>query len=904
MKPSYKFNKLCLTFLIGALIFSLAGCSTCSKTAVKNQSQLQEYPIATDVFTTLQRTVVPGPKPAEAVRLDEISKYKQYGYGSWSFGDPLKSETRTDIMLALYDASTAVKKAKLLNFFTITDIHITDKEAPNQLIYLQNLHPTLPIGASLHSGIMLYTTQVLDAAVQTINALHKQSPFDFGISLGDTCNSTQYNELRWYIDVLDGKVIFPSSGAHLGAGTIDYQKPFQAAGLDKTIPWYQALGNHDHFWIGSIPVDYGLRKDLRQSYISDEVFATGDILTNPATINKHDYYMGVLDGLTPYGDVKYAGPAADFKSPPKVAADLNRRSLKRDEWMKEFLITTTNPAGHGFNLVDANKGFACYSFVPKSNIPLKIIVLDDTQKEDDGSADIHGHGFLDSARWEWLKKELFDGDAAGQLMIIAAHVPIGVEVTAPNSEMGWWTDPQNAVNFPDLITELQSHPNLIMWIAGHRHLNTVKAFISPDPVNAPEKGFWHVETSSLRDFPQQFRTFQIYLNSDNTISIVTTNVDPAVKEGSLAAASRTYAIAAEQITNANIYDYNPTNDPTVKPRPNGSYNAELVKQLSTAMQEKLSKLDLVRIDDPLPSWNDTAPKKAIVAFVEEVTRPGSPNFVPVEERIATFDNDGTLWSEQPMVFQGYFISDRIKALAQEHPEWMSKEPFVSILKGDQNSALSGGINELSEMIIATQSGVTSDEFEKYVTEWIATARHPETKRLYTEMVYQPMLELLVYLRANGFKTYIVSGGSMDFMRPWAEKVYGIVPEQVVGSSIKTQFELRNGIPAIMGMPELNFINAGSGKPVGIQSHIGRRPIASFGNSDNDLAMMQWTAAGPGARFCLYVHHTDDQREWAYDRKSADPFDKGLDEALAKGWTVASMKDDWKTIYAGDQQRGK
>ncbi len=308
--------------------------------------------------------------------------------------------------------------------------------------------------------------------------------------------------------------------------------------------------------------------------------------------------------------------------------------------------------------------------------------------------------------------------------------------------------------------------------------------------------------------------------------------------------------------------------------------------------------------DPLPSWNDTAPKKAIVAFVEEVTKPGSPSFVPVEERIATFDNDGTLWTEQPVAFQGYFIFDRIKALASQHPEWISKEPFASILKGDLNSALASGINALPEMIIATQSGITSDEFEKIVTDWITTARHPLTKRLYTEMVYQPMLELLTYLRANGFKTYIVSGGSIDFMRPWSEKIYGVPPEQVVGSSIKTKFELRNNIPVLVGMPELDLMTAGNGKPIGIQLHIGRRPIASFGNSDNDLPMMQWTAAGSGARFCLYVHHTDAQREWAYDRKSIDPFDKGLDEALAKGWTIASMKDDWKIIYASDPQRGK
>jgi metallophosphoesterase (TIGR03768 family) len=584
MKPSYEFKKFYLVFLMGMLIFSSSGCS---KSVVKNQGLIEGYPIASDVFTTRQRTVVPGTKPSVTIDLDEVSKYRRYGYGNWTFGDPLNSVTRTDIMPALYDGSAVTKKAKLLNFFTMTDIHITDKESPNQLIYLQRLHKTLPVGVSLYSGIMLYTTHVLDAAVQTINALHKQKPFDFGISLGDTCNSTQYNELRWYIDVLDGKVITPSSGAHLGADTIDYQKPYQAAGLDKAIPWYQTLGNHDHFWIGSIPVDYSLRTDLRQSYISNEVFATGDALINPPAIKDHIYYMGVLDGSTPYGDIKYAGPVKDFKSPPKVVADPDRRSLLRTEWMKEFFTTSSNPVGHGFNMADANNGFACYSFVPKSTIPIKVIVLDDTQKEDDNSADIHGHGFLDQTRWDWLKQQLADGDAAGQLMIIAAHIPINVEVTAPRSEMGWWTDPQNAVTLPNLIAELQSHPNLILWISGHRHLNTVKAFISPDPVNAPEKGFWHVETSSLRDFPQQFRTFEIYLNSDNTISIVTTDVDPAVKDGTPAATSRSYAIAAEQIVGADIYAYNPTNDPTIKPMLTGSYNAELMKQLSPEMVDKI-----------------------------------------------------------------------------------------------------------------------------------------------------------------------------------------------------------------------------------------------------------------------------------------------------------------------------
>ena len=311
---------------------------------------------------------------------------------------------------------------------------------------------------------------------------------------------------------------------------------------------------------------------------------------------------------------------------------------------------------------------------------------------------------------------------------------------------------------------------------------------------------------------------------------------------------------------------------------------------------------LARAGDPLPSWQDMAPKQAIVAFVEKVTKPGSPDFVPVAERIATFDNDGTLWSEQPIYFQEYFIFDRIKALAPQHPEWTNREPYSFVLKGDLKAAATCSDRAQLEMMLASQVGITTDEYEEIVSDWIATARHPQTGRLYSQMVFQPMLELLAYLRTNGFKTFIVSGGGMDFMRPWSEKVYGIPPEQVVGTSIKTQFELRDGKPVIMGQPAMDFIDDNVGKPVGIQSHIGRRPIAAFGNSDGDLQMMQWTSAGTGPRFCLFVHHTDARREWAYDRKSADGrFDKALDEALAKGWTVVSMKDDWKVIYVDDKK---
>jgi len=299
----------------------------------------------------------------------------------------------------------------------------------------------------------------------------------------------------------------------------------------------------------------------------------------------------------------------------------------------------------------------------------------------------------------------------------------------------------------------------------------------------------------------------------------------------------------------------------------------------------------------LPSWNDGPAKKSIIAFVEKVTKADSADFVPVAGRIATFDNDGTLWAEQPMYFQAFFVFDRIRQLAPQHPEWKDKEPFASVLKGDLKSALAGGEHAILEMILATHAGMTTEEFEQIVKDWLGTARHPMTKKPFTEMVYQPMLELLAYLRANGFKTFIVSGGGIEFMRPWTEKIYGIPPEQVIGSSIKTKFELRDGRPVLVRLPEINFIDDKAGKPVGIQQHIGRRPIAAFGNSDGDLQMLQWTTAGKGARFALIVHHTDAVREHAYDRKSpVGKLDKALDAAAANGWTVVDMKNDWRLIY--------
>jgi phosphoglycolate phosphatase-like HAD superfamily hydrolase len=305
--------------------------------------------------------------------------------------------------------------------------------------------------------------------------------------------------------------------------------------------------------------------------------------------------------------------------------------------------------------------------------------------------------------------------------------------------------------------------------------------------------------------------------------------------------------------------------------------------------------------DPLPSWNDGPAKKAIITFVTKVTKQGSPDFVPVAERIATFDNDGCLWAEQPMYFQLLFSLDRVKALGPQHPEWSTTEPFASLLKGDVKGALAGGEKAMLDIVMAAHAGMSTQEFEQIVKDWISTAKHPKTERLYTEMVYQPMLELLAYLRAHGFKTFIVSGGVVEFMRPWVERVYGIPPEQVVGSSIKTKFEMNGGQPALMRLPEINFIDDGPGKPVGINQYIGRRPIAAFGNSDGDLQMLQWTTAGTGPRFALYVHHTDAQREWAYDRTShIGKLDKGLDEAAQRGWTVVDMKKDWKRIYPSDK----
>ena len=305
----------------------------------------------------------------------------------------------------------------------------------------------------------------------------------------------------------------------------------------------------------------------------------------------------------------------------------------------------------------------------------------------------------------------------------------------------------------------------------------------------------------------------------------------------------------------------------------------------------------VRADDPLPSWNQGSTKKAIVEFVERVTNKASPDYVPPAERIAVFDNDGTLWSEKPVYFQLLFAIDGVKQLAPEHPEWRQEQPFKVVLEDDHEALAAAGVEGILQLVMATHAGMTSDQFAQIAVDWLKSARHPRFKRPYTELVYQPMLELLAYLRANGFTTYIVSGGGIEFVRVFAEDVYGIPPHQVIGSSIKTKFELRDGKPVLVRLPEIDFIDDKAGKPVGIHKFIGRRPIAAFGNSDGDLQMLQWTAAGEGLRFCLVVHHTDADREWAYDRDShVGRLDRLLELAHERHWTVVDMNSDWNAVY--------
>ena len=313
----------------------------------------------------------------------------------------------------------------------------------------------------------------------------------------------------------------------------------------------------------------------------------------------------------------------------------------------------------------------------------------------------------------------------------------------------------------------------------------------------------------------------------------------------------------------------------------------------------LTSMNLAQTDT-LPSWNNGQVKESIIKFVTGVTTQGSPDFVPVAERIAVFDNDGTLWSEKPFYNQFAFIVDRVKEMAPQHPEWRKQQPFKAILEGDTETLAASGMEGLLQLTMATHAGMTTVEFTEIVKDWIGKAQHPRFNRLYTQLVYQPMLELLTYLRSNGFKTYIVSGGGIDFMRPWTEKVYGIPPEQVIGSSIKTKFEIREGKPVLVRQAEIDFIDDKEGKPVGINKFIGRRPILAFGNSDGDLEMLQWTEVGDGLTMMAIIHHTDGEREWEYDRNSlVGKLDKALDIARSQGWLIVDMKKDWRQVFSFD-----
>lgn len=538
-------------------------------------SQTASWPIAGEVFTTAEQQISPVAVPSDAPQINpgDVRDYEQYGYSAWVPGTGLPHQQRAELAPGHTDAAGT---AQLLRFFTISDIHITDKESPAQPLYI-GINLGWGSGqSSAYSPVILSTTHVLDAAVQTINALHEVSPFNFGISLGDDINNTQYNELRWFIDVMDGRVITPSSGAHAGAETIDYQRPYQAAGLNRSIPWYQVIGNHDQFFSG---VSYEDTKTT-QAHVGETILNIPPV-PDTSTMNLTGAYMGVVDGSTVYGDIIGAGPEEDFSTPPTVVADPDRRTLSTPassslNWMSEFFNTTSRPAGHGFTQANLDQDFACYSFEPSSEIPLKVIVLDDTCKGPNQPN--YAAGCMDQQRTEWLRAELDEGQRNGKLMIIAAHVPIQPQVSLTNPAA------MNVSLFDAsaLIAELHSYPNLILWIAGHRHLNVV----TPQPYNAadlsdhPERSFWEVETPSLRDFPQELRTFDIRRNSDNTISIIVTDVDPAVAEGSPAAKSRGYAIGA-----ARIYGSYGLADPSSQ-----AYNVELVKQLTPEMQARIDGL--------------------------------------------------------------------------------------------------------------------------------------------------------------------------------------------------------------------------------------------------------------------------------------------------------------------------
>jgi metallophosphoesterase (TIGR03768 family) len=596
--------------------------------AAAKRPSVPSYPISRDVQTTLDTTVVtsgtpvlPNPladPPAYAsIYPCQISLYAQNEYGEWALnpeGAPYcKIDMHSNINTVPPTAVPDPSAATLLSFFTISDVHICDKESPAQSVYNAYQYPypgILPSGAlvvppdpilgakpgggiSSYSGIILYTTHVLDAAIQTINALHQVTPFDFGIALGDACDNTQYNELRWYLDVIDGGPITPSSGAHKGADRIGYQKPYKAAGLDKSISWYQAVGNHDQFWKGST----FWTEHLQKTVVGSSVLNAGppELHTNfQDLLNGRGYLMGVVDGSTEYGDIINAGTVTPGKPLPKVAADKNRRALSISQWMSEFFKTTSQPPGHGFTreMIDGAALAACYTFYPRAGIPIKVIVLDDTDKIDGGA-----YGSIDKPRYDWLINELENGQAADELMIICAHIPVW-PYDYQTSGAIW--NPASYVTDQELVATISgAYSNVVLWMSGHVHRNA----ITPQPSNPGAQpddsdygyGFYEVETPSLRDFPQEFHRFEIVRNSDNeTISILVIDVDPAVNPAPLgdgsqspALISRSYSIAAQQIFGSPIQQYPAI--ASIDPQ-SGVCNAELVIQLSQltpGLQDKI-----------------------------------------------------------------------------------------------------------------------------------------------------------------------------------------------------------------------------------------------------------------------------------------------------------------------------
>jgi metallophosphoesterase (TIGR03768 family) len=562
---------------VGLGMLELTGCGS-SAAPPQPPPRIASWPIARQVYTTTQRQVCPVPISPTAPHLapGDVSLYAKYGYSAWSIGGPLQHIVRKDLAPGYTGAPNA---ARLLYYFSMSDIHIADKESPAQPLYVGWNAPYGPSSSGLssaYSPILLSTPQVLDAAIQTINALHRVTPFDFGLSLGDACNNTQYNELRCFLDTIDGKVITPSSGAHVGASIIDYQMPFYAAGISRDLPWYQVIGNHDQFWMGC---QFEVAK-TRNAHIGSTILNIED---NPeqCVIDSTGAYMGVVDGSTIYGNIIGAGPEADFTTPPTVVADANRHTLASltsttHNWMSEFFNTTSNPVGHGFTQANLDQDLACYSFVPKSDIPIKFIVLDDTVKGPDQAN--YAAGALDDVRFQWLVSELDAGQTANQLMVIAAHVPILPQSSLTDTTpFPMWPGPEYTDDY--VLNILHQYPNLILWMAGHRHVNVVTP--QPDPHGDPTLGFWEVETCSLRDHPQQFRTFDIRRNSDNTVSIIITNVDPAVQPGSPAYKSRGYALGAFRIFGAT--------PAIIADTTSHSYNAELVVQLTPVMQSVISQ---------------------------------------------------------------------------------------------------------------------------------------------------------------------------------------------------------------------------------------------------------------------------------------------------------------------------